>query len=239
MKQDLVEIDNKFYQNVEVVILPTEKAENCLIKTSINKLRQFIPWYYYTQEHLKRDSASSFHLYFISEEEITEPCWCVNRNRDTLHFVKEIYSDTHNWWNKIIATTNPELKLSSEFSHYSQDLMKVAVYKDKFLPRPSTAFLEAYIREWNGGHRIEKCLVEMEIVYQDTVVHTGEGAYQVRNRRLKTAPDNTVTLKAIPKKKESWNEHEIITLLYQFATDNDILVMDAKNWIENHLKTLL
>lgn len=65
-------INNKQYNECSVVMLATDKADNCLIlrgsKLEIHKQ-------YFTQSYLKNLGLKSYHLYILSDEEIKEGDW--------------------------------------------------------------------------------------------------------------------------------------------------------------------
>ena len=50
-------------------------------------------------------------IYFLSNEPIKEGDWCINKNRDTLYQLNNITISRAGveFWDKIIATTNPDL----------------------------------------------------------------------------------------------------------------------------------
>ena len=77
------------------------------------------------------------HLYFTTDEEIKEGDWMMNLNGDTIyqHFGN---GGDFEQWNKIIATTDPELEL----------------------PQPSQAFIKAYC-EQGGFDEVDVEYVEM------------------------------------------------------------------------------
>ena len=60
------------FKTHKVVILPTEKAEKCLLLK--NKQLMYQP-NYSTQDWLKYNETTSHHLYIISNEEIEEGDW--------------------------------------------------------------------------------------------------------------------------------------------------------------------
>ena len=77
------------------------------------------------------------HLYFTTDEEIKEGDWMMNLNGDTIyqHFGN---GGDFEQWNKIIATTDPELEL----------------------PQPSQAFIKAYCNQ-GGIDEVDVEYVEM------------------------------------------------------------------------------
>ena len=114
----------------QVHMLPTEQSLMC--KTN-DKL------YFYPQENwfTRSTDTDPQHLYFTTDEEIKEGDWVMNLNGDTIyqHFGN---GGDFEQWNKIIATTDPELEL----------------------PQPSQAFIKAYC-EQGGFDEVDVEYVEM------------------------------------------------------------------------------
>ena len=81
--------------------------------------------------------SQAYHLYFTTDEEIKEGDWMMNLNGDAIyqHFGN---GGDFEQWNKIIATTDPELEL----------------------PQPSQAFIKAYC-EQGGFDEVDVEYVEM------------------------------------------------------------------------------
>ena len=222
------------FKKVKVVMLPTKDEKSRLWK-------QFNELVYFAAGWVTKYNVPQ-HLYFLSDEEIKEGDWYIafgNSGISLLQCYKvkdgflvatdtEKYSfDTYKC-KKIIATTDPSLVIS-EFSHYSQDLMKVAVYKNRSLPRPSDSFIKKYCEL--GG--IDEVLVEYEEVKSE---YNYPGWF-----RLKEAPDNTITIKPI---KNSWNKEEVINKIKKFNDEamliagivTKVLNQDSLDkWIEENL----
>lgn len=96
----------KQLKKVKVLMLPTEKAEDSIVK-SAGRL-----WYfkgYFTQDYLSSQNKKSHHLYLVSDEEIKEGdniYWKLGGEGFLGKACKEAkYENTL----KVIATTNPEL----------------------------------------------------------------------------------------------------------------------------------
>jgi len=104
------------------------------------------------------------HLYFLSDEEIKEGDW-IMRAFDNIILRDNINSDNRKGekFYKIIATTDTSLKISVENSK------KTAfdyISEVKYLPQPSTQFIQKYIEEYNRGSQIKKVLVEYEEIFE-------------------------------------------------------------------------
>jgi hypothetical protein len=152
-----------------VYALPTE-SKTCLIKNIYKfKPEHGNPWECHTQilEDAVNRGYEFNYLYLTSNEEITEKpetgTWVINKNGDTLYQIKDDTFSVSDWkyWSKVVASNNPILWKTSKFSHYSQDLMKVAVYKDSpsGIHKIGTDFIEAFVREQG----IWEVMLDMEI----------------------------------------------------------------------------
>lgn len=133
MKDKLKEMNGKYYQECEIVMLATnEKATErnyALLLGDSGKL--YSPQAY----------TSSFkpqHLYFLSKEEIKEGDYVID-SMGELFGPYEKGDIIGKEAKKIIATTDTSLKL----------------------PQPSKEFIKAYIKAYNEGKPITKVLVEM------------------------------------------------------------------------------
>ena len=117
-------------ERAKVHMLPTEQSLMC--KTN-GKL------YFYPQENwfTRSTDTDPQHLYFTTDEEIKEGDLMMNLNGDAIyqHFGN---GGDFEQWNKIIATTDPELEL----------------------PQPSQAFIKAYC-EQGGIDEVDVEYVEM------------------------------------------------------------------------------
>lgn len=167
----LIKNYNLMKKRVEIVMLPTEKAQ--IYKE--NEKLYFNP----TTMHIPVKPEPQ-HLYFISDDEIKDRDWCYD-NFLGLVFQFEIGEANSDFIKKhikkIIATTDEEL---------NKDLIYDGEYFDsefkKGLPRPSKEFLKKYCEL--GG--IDKVLVEYDCDHS-----------QMPNKVidiLKVAPDNTITI---------------------------------------------
>lgn len=173
----LIKNYNLMKKRVEIVMLPTEKAQ--IYKE--NEKLYFNP----TTMHIPVKPKPQ-HLYFISDDEIKDGDWVFNlkenlveqvKSKEDLDFINEINSFEGIIIKKIIATTNEQL---------NKDLIYDGEYFDsefkKGLPRPSKEFLKKYCEL--GG--IDKVLVEYDCDHS-----------QMPNKVidiLKVAPDNTITI---------------------------------------------
>ena len=214
------------------------------------------------------------HLYILSSEEIKEGEWCYHpevgqeytivdtrkegndRYSKGQHPAQGIfkYKETTNTWykkcKKIIATTDSSLLI---------DIVKGEIFAvGTKLPRPSDDFIKAFVKAQGKG--FDKVLVEYEnhfvlgnymntcIVCQKQFSNTDKHwkYCQEHSIKLKVAPDNTITIRAIQEEKTSWSREEAAERLYplnyhtgQFNPNNvwkrDIFIKGAK-WQQEQYK---
>lgn len=171
------------------------------------------------------------HLYITSDDEIKEGDWCVDMMPDDEGIIRDViyqhkkglqYLDTSTK-RKIIATTDRSL-VTKIFSHFSQDLMKVSVYKDIHLPQPSESFIQKYIESYNKGEIIKEVMVEYDITDNlDDLIEAGYSGRDCLNEEydfsygVKVDPkDNTITIHTI---KESWSREEVISTIKNYISE--------------------
>ncbi|MCK9415575.1 hypothetical protein M0Q97_02820 [Candidatus Dojkabacteria bacterium] len=152
----LKEINGKYYQECEVVMLAVDKkATDKPFTTGITLCND---------DNLRignpvGKSESRQELYFLSNEKIKEGDWCIRINPDSsiigLPFKADhiiVLSQSHKGYKKIIATTDTSLTIIDY------------VDCEYPLPQPSKEFIQAYIKAYNEGNPITKVLVEYEEV---------------------------------------------------------------------------
>ena len=139
----------------KVVMLPTEKAENCILKDRDGRMR----WEkrYFTQEYLNSSPDSitgllcpkSYHLYIISDDKIESGDWYI----DDVNTVRQSVTDDVDYWKarpeykKVIATTDSFLFTKCN-SHKNVDgNTKGKCPFCKSLPQIPQAFIEEYCRK--------------------------------------------------------------------------------------------
>jgi hypothetical protein len=196
------------FKKHKVVMLPTEKAENCLIRNeSGNKSlwKNNPKGHYFTQEYLKSVPATSHHLYILSDDEIKEGDWYIDTYSAIPLKASENHINKHSTSKKIIATTDESLKW----------------YMIGFLPQPSQSFIEKYIEEYNKGNVITDVLVEYEDADFDYINTRLQGKPMVKPVVKVNPKDNTITIKKV---KDSLKEflqknpdykEEVIELLHK------------------------
>jgi hypothetical protein len=212
----------------QVVMLPTEKAEKCLMLRHKHLSYQPI---YLTQKWLKYNDATSYHLYILSDEEIKEGDYCIEFIKGIPTNVLQIKGHDfkrclHNYekLKKIIATTD-KLILQLNKSAFDRS-------EDRYLPQPSQSFIQKYVEEYNKGNIITEVMVEYER-YLDQMSFD----YEVYVNKLKINPkDNTISIRKI---KDSWNRGEVFNLMFQAWMQGEKNSLQSQEfitkWIEENL----
>ena len=176
-------------KQVDVVMLPTEKASKIWLKES-------------TLSYNDDLSSLGFipqHLYFLSDDEIKErdivkiPCG-IGRVKE-LHYKLGNDNPSYIVEDLIILSLRYGQK-ENEFQTNSfrfEDVKKIIASTDESLklPRPSNEFIKKYCEL--GG--IDEVLVEYKCSYEDCNMfgcHKYEGCHLIQ--QLKVAPDNTISI---------------------------------------------
>lgn len=231
----LKELNGKYYQRCDVVMLPTAQPpykmpydkhipESNLIlglEESLNYSRtlgfkkspdeDLFPSLHSIGNYSKQMYQ---HLYILSSEEIKEgdgyyfsKSSSVHKHLGTLSLDKSKHDGDKCY--KIIATTDESLVLHNNTAFA------------KLLPQPPLEFIKAYIEAYNKGEKIEKVLVEYDL---SMGYCTNCGAYQLASyvvcnyngickgkviptHRLKINSSNEITIKKV---KKSWTREEVV-----------------------------
>lgn len=190
-------------KEIEIVMLPTEKATGIWLKEDTNKLsigscnvrqpyKPFIPQ----------------HLYFLSNEEIKEEDWCFRVNPDnslanSIPFRANssvVNTQKHLGYKKIIATTDNSLILPA---------LNIIVFKSPTnLPTCSQSFIGKYIERYNEDNPITKCIVEYEV----NNVRIGKGA-PIREQDARYSPKLRKNEIIISPVKDSFTRKEVIGII--------------------------
>ena len=145
----------------QVVMLPTNEA------SSIYKHDKEGLSFSITGKYLKTNCIQPQHLYIISNEEIKEGDWCINKNKDTLYQLKggSVTKDTKNDWDKIIATTDTKLActcIHCEYKRGNRGICKKCSKESISLAYIPESFIKKFV-ESQGS--ITEVLVEYEAVF--------------------------------------------------------------------------
>jgi hypothetical protein len=226
-----VQINNKPYQECDVVMLPTDKADGCLLKGF--KTLQYYPKEFFTQEYLKSSNRKSEHLYILSNDEIKEVDWVYSKSLDLIYKVERLPLSAKDS-KKIIATTNSSLKTYNE----EYDPRSKTGREWLFLPQIPQQFIEYFISEYNKGNVISKVLVETE----PTKIRVGQYSY-IDSEELKINQNNEISI--LTEEKQMFSREEVIYLLHKVIKDCDSEKLlehysgdysNLNNWIQQNLK---
>lgn len=174
------------------------------------------------------------YLYVVSDDEINEGDWCLNKNLDTLYQIPNIIENynPNNDWYKVIATTN---------NHISIRKGKSGIPWDEYLPNLSNSFIQKYVDELDKGNKIVSVMVE----YFDC-----EGTGLSHDSRCETIDclacngflmvdkNNEITITTM---KDSWSREDVILLckkaFYQGQLGEGCTAsyISFENWLEKNL----
>jgi hypothetical protein len=152
---------------VDVVMLSTKKASHLCIG-----LRPKCELWFVKEPKVNHDSAPNQHLYFLSDEEIKESDWFINKDGLWKHNGQVQPEPSAK---KIIATTDPELYLT-EHGEFSPAMIGI-------IP---TDFIQAFVKTEG---EIDKVLLEEE---EYSLGDGVSGGAIYTDWRVKLNPDGTV-----------------------------------------------
>lgn len=220
MNNDLIQVDGKFYKNHQVVILPTETKSKLYQLLTDKKL--------YIGDNIPQSDSQrpNQHLYILSDEEIKEGDWYIGERNTGPQLLqcKEIkegmviptesskYPYNIGECKKVIATTDSSLTQLVQTLHGK-------AFVSKELPRPSDAFVQKLVEECNKGNVITEVLVEYEGI---------EWLDRPLEYFIKTAPDNTITIKPVEK---TWDD---IFKNFQQLLNKTTQEVNFKTWLQNN-----
>ena len=221
MKNELIHIGDKAYKKCKVILLPTDKAEKCIIVNTNGTFWKPLDKTYFTQDYLKSIPAKSYHLYILSDEEIKEGDYFVDLSTETIHNSFPHGTNDPYGLRKIIATTDNSLKKMNKDSY---------IYS---LPKPSNEFLKKFC-EMNG--KITEVNVEM---YKHIIGNQGAMSFPEfeTELRIKTCSDNTITIKPVVEK--TYTESQVRDILLTYRRDHGNIhplgLTAFDEWIEDNL----
>lgn len=96
------------------------------------------------------------------------------------------YLKTETGYREVLATTDSSLIIESNMDIH--EIPTQYVEEDTCLPKPSRAFVEKYLKEYNKGRQIINALVEYEKCFSFT---------NGKRWLLKVSKDNTITIKKV------------------------------------------
>jgi len=110
------------------------------------------------------------YYYFVSNEEIKEPCWCINKNSDTLYFIENDFKEANKDCMKVEATTDKSLKKIIFVDLDTKEEVKQP------LPQIPQSFVKYFV-EQNG--KVDEVEVEMDL--SDTDVYCDKWTLKLTN----------------------------------------------------------
>ena len=201
MKPQLKEIDGRYYQEVEVVILATKNDSNIYLKPQDSKLVMVIEPR--AKQYAKSLNFPKQHLYIVSNETIKESDWYIwldnsqiCRAETDIMIINQHLKNGH--IKKIIATTN-------EYIGYT-DIRVSPVKNFCIYPQPSDSFIKKYIEEYNKGNIITNVLVEYRKATYEDWIKTAEPVKD----SVKVDSNNCITIKKIEPKLYTREQVEIL-----------------------------
>lgn len=168
------------FKEKEIVLIPTDKVENCLILykafQAYKSQLKYEPINFFTQSYLKNSNRESYHLYIVSGEKPVENEWCLEYNSLGTKVMEICKAPSiipgECILRKIIATTNSELKL----------------------PQLSKDFIEKYCIRYNESNKIEKVLIEYNELYQKSNIFS-EPSIKVGEKLFVNPEYNVINVK--------------------------------------------
>lgn len=145
----LIEKDNRYYAECDVLILDSIKIEQAQLILQLKTSKLSL-----SHKHCETSNSNDLwqgkHLHFLSDEEIK---------------LGDYISDRYKVWQwkddssllgrkKVIASTDTSLKITKDLGEIS---------KEEVLPKLSNEFIQQFLDAFNSGKPISKCLVEFEI----------------------------------------------------------------------------
>jgi hypothetical protein len=156
----IIPFDGKHYQEFDISLVSTHKAENPLLLNSGirmgTKSLSYHPNQYFTQDYLLTIYSKSFHLHILSNDEIKKGDYYIFK---TAVLRAEDNSIDNDYCKKIIATTDISLKYDTGKVSSSITCGDIPIYKS--IPQIPKSFIEYYITEYNKGNIIKTVYVEV------------------------------------------------------------------------------
>lgn len=224
-------------------MLPTEKAENCIVKYPNGK----VSWT--DQFHTKsfRDAANviAVHLYVLSDGKIEVGDWYILIPEDQ---IKQASQDIipHRDFKKIVATSDKSIVIEGKCWCMKPEAGGCSQC-NKFLPQLPESFIKAYIEAYNDNRQITEVDLEIELNQCDGCqrgipvidgIHKDDQAFGIGCTRhlynkIKTRPDNTV----IVHESRKYSRDQVIDFIeeysiYQYKMGDNI---NIEEWISENL----
>jgi hypothetical protein len=240
---NIKQINNKSYQECDVVMLETSKTNNLndiVLNPDKTKLATLNP--------LTIDSkqpCTNQHLYILSNDEIKEGDWCISMNlayKKPFQCTNLLYAKEYNC-KKILATTDSSLIIGYKCLCYGSGSIGCNFENNKNNPvrkqskceqekinlfKIPQSFIEQFITECNKGNinGISKPLVECYVTNETT-----------GDKFLNFKINNKNEISILTEQKQSYSREEVEALLYNLPFDIDLHYGEnsLKNWIKDNL----
>lgn len=191
----------------KVVMLSTEKASQ--IVSNGDQLE------FCFKEGIPQESwMKPQHLYITNDEEIKEGDYWVNLDKNQI-FYGNLYDLANNApsCKKIIATTDPELKVTYKSEYQIEGTTSWN------LPKPTEGFIKKFIEKYNKGEIITDILVEYIDKGNEEWLGDDINGEPFWNEKweLKLSFQNEITIHSV---KQSWTREEVINLIRKYSLDS-------------------
>jgi hypothetical protein len=223
----------------KLVMLPTEKADNCITMYYNGK----ISWtdQLLTKTYRESTVVKVFHLYILSKKAwsdggdiIKHGDWFYSKGDNKVFQYLPIddtrdtspdYSGTF----KVVATTDKSIYNSGVANGWSHIETSGVIY----LPQIPKSFIQAYIKSYNEGNTITEVSLEMEKVFVDKQLSDGQ-EFLDKEYTIKTREDNTVMIH----QSRTYTREEVIKFIKTAVCkkENAWHGNELDKWIEDNLK---
>ncbi len=227
-----IQIDNKHYMECDVVVVKTDKAENCLLLKLNSNTLMYHNTQYFTQEYLQVANYKSFHLYVISkiplkDEEIDKQVCIFKSSNDMITCLagKGIGRiKTIGQYYPIIATT--AIMLTGELAPKKGDY--------QYFPQIPYYFIQNYVEKYNKNEVITEALVEIELPVID------ENPLLSEFSKIKL---NGNCISILIEQDYKFNIIELVKMLNKFAAyisndadEDEDKMLSTSDWIRKNYK---
>ena len=191
-------------KKAQVLLLPTDKADGCLLK-GIGTLQRF-PDKYFTQEYLIETKRTSHHLYIVDDSEIKIEDYGIGFAEGIKGVGRGHYLFYHD------GSSKAKLNVMAEGSK------KVIATTDKLLNLPSSSdeFIQKYIESYNKGNVILDVMLDYIDNGEEGWSGSDRDGEPVWNEKIELKVDSK-NLVTITRCKDSWNREEITELFEKFV----------------------
>ena len=196
----------------------------------------------YTRFNTTNSKCREQHLYAVVSQDvepIKESDWFLNEMKSLFkadaNYIANSAKENMSAHRKIIATTDPKLRIKTGEPYMSQDLMKIIVHPDKKIPQLQQSFLKEFVANPDGKWEVEyeeiiRCYNCNKLEEDCINTSTNCIGYFEGNDKLKLNQDNTVNITPVEEKMytreeiiafalKAWNQGERQHLNHMFFND--------------------